>query len=328
MEIPDFETICAKIAALDAWETAYPWNWAVVPRGARRPVIVSPQKGEDPRIKTRLMLFPGWKEFARYRRFQAKHAASPEFSPADVDHEEVVFPPDGASSLLTFFPGYLPRIVPGAEAGDRRRRILWETFGMMMRIEEDPSLPVKYGDDGAMFSRREGPGGEWADAPLPLPRKPAAEKRSVSLSVKKIAAAKAFAAAPGEAWEAAFTPYPGMHTRGPDPRTCYVLAAAGAESGREIATIPMSVEPVRDPDGLLRLWDSLAGRLLDLMVSERSVPRELRFSDARLLAAVRPLGMNLPFKMTVCKSLPHARRALEKFPFAGLPMRQDGGQGG
>lgn len=312
MVLPNFNEICARIAALDAWDAVYPWNWAVVPRNARKAVLVSPQKGENEFIKTRLMLFPGIRTFERFRLHTMKHVSTVTFTPADIEHDEVVFLNDGKFDFVSFFPGYVPasrtQNIP-----ETVRKVLWEVFGLMMRIEEDPSLPAKYDDERAMFSRREEEPGRWVDAPLPLPRAPLPLKRTIALLNKDINAAKALGLTQGAAWEIVFAPVPNKMTRGPEPRACYALAVADAATRAEISLQAMSVPPVRDRNGLAKLWDSLAQRLLSLMTAGNTVPAELHVSDTRLLNALHPLALNLPFKMTVHAKLPGAQAALKRF---------------
>ena len=56
--------------------------------------------------------------------------------------------------------------------------------------------------------------------------------------------------------------------------------------------------------GLLALWQSIAPQLLDHIVASGRVPGEIHVRSMRMVRFLRPLGMQLPFKLVVHAELP------------------------
>ena len=294
--------IAEKIARLDSWESAYPSNWAVKPAGGET-FFVSAVKGEVPEIKVRLMLVRGWEAFTKIQLLRRNPAAVLAFTPGDVEHDEVIYQKDGSITFVSFFPGFVPETADDVTA-QGVVKTLWETFGLLMRCEEDPELPGSFASEKAMFCREEYEPGRWRDAPCPIPENPIKFERRISLDNAKIAKAKTLEMRKDAAWEIAFTAIPQLITKDEKPRICYLFAAADAAGGKGVFAQVFSVPPARLPDGLAKIWEHLAQETLDRILAAGFAPSEIHVSDIRLLNMMRPLGMNLPFKMTVKRRTP------------------------
>jgi len=202
-------------------------------------------------------------------------------------------------------PGYVPREANGRER-DFCARMLWEAYGVLMRLETDRQLPLKFADEKAVFARVEGADGTWRDEPIEIPTpRPHVEK--VTFAKKAIAEAKDLPLRTDEAWELDLRIVPGMMTREQRPRVLYVLAAVDAETGAVVFRDKLSVD---SESGLRGIWESLPPRMLAHFIERRAVPGELRVISGRAFRLMRPLCLELPFKLSKVPDLPHFGAAL------------------
>ena len=63
-------------------------------------------------------------------------------------------------------------------------------------------------------------------------------------------------------------------------------------------------------NGLKRLWEGHAQRLLDAVVAWGRVPGEVHVRSGRMMRFLRPLGLQLPFKLVQHAKLPALDAAL------------------
>lgn len=298
------------IAALDPWERAARHNWALVPQTSEEPFIVSAldeRKAAGP-VAGRLRIFRG---FAAFRDFVVSRQV-PDFGvgmgPMDFRHYEVAGLKDGGVEIFSYEPGFVPQ-PPTAEERRLLAPLLRECYGLLLRMEEAPDLPLAYAEKKAMFARKEVVEGVWVDGPFLLPEEGAVQQMErIGLSRKACAQAKALPVFPKEVWEADFALVPSCRTPEPRPRFLYLFAAVNAASGERMAWERLSVGG--EEDGLRHLWEGHAQRLLDRIVAWGRVPGEVHVRSGRMQRFLRPLGMQLPFKLVQHAKLPSLDAAL------------------
>ena len=296
------EDIGRKIAALDLWRVVAPFNWAIKPRGVAFPYFCSCQCGEQLPLKARLYLFEGWNTFHDYVQLRVDGNFGYCSSTVEMPHFELVFLADGNLKAFRHETGFVPREPDDAERA-LLARLLWEAYGVMLRIESDPKLPLSYSDERAVFARVEAPDGTWRDAPLTIPERPVLVER-VSFPKAKVEAAKNLPFAADEAIELDFRLRPDLSTREARPRFGYELVAADAKTGERLVCERTSVDPAK---GLKGLWESVPPRVLLLIERRGRVPGEIRVRSGRLFRLMRSLGAELPFKLSLHDSLAHCR---------------------
>ena len=124
-----------------------------------------------------------------------------------------------------------------------------------------------------------------------------------------IAAAAKFPIAKAEKWEIDFVMVPSYQTREKRSRFLYVLAAVDAATGERRVWEKMSVDG--RPGGLKRLWEAHAQRVLDRVLVLGRIPGEIHVRTGRVMRFLRPLGLQLPFKLVQHAKLPALDAVLE-----------------
>lgn len=299
MDFPDPEQIGCKIDSLGLWDAALQYNWAVKPLGTALPYFCTVMKDAGPLVRYRLMLLEGWQTVHDYVRLRVDRNYGFYSTPMELPHFELVTLASGGVKIFRNDPGYVPR-----DLVDREKpmvsRILWEVYGLMMRLESDNMLPVKYSDERAMFARVESAPGTWNDAPLAIPdAQPYVER--ISIRKDDISRAKDLPFASEEAIEADFRIMPVMVTREARPRCAYALSAIDCATGERFVWDRTSVRP---DFGLKGMWESLAPRLLSHLIARGRIPGEIKLVSGRMFRMVRPICMELPIKVSLHDSLP------------------------
>ncbi len=321
--------VAKAIVALDVWDRVK-HQWAVVPRGAEAPFICAVERAAKPAssgkyIKAKLLMFSGFdtfRDFAIAQRF-------PEYgvgrSQLDFMHTALLVGSDGGFEIFSYMPGFIPHLVDDERERQTLAHVLYECYGLMMRIEEDPELLMKHASERALFARRQDGGGAWRDGKFTLPPDPGlARSERVALRNADLAKAKKLPVEKDVEWEADFIPMPEWRTNEKRPRILYIFAVMDSQGGGRILWNMMSVGDVpadeNDPHailsgpgaGLQRLWESLAQRLLTVMVREGRVPGTIRVRNGRMMRFLRPLSMQLPFRMVQHSGLPAVDAALDQ----------------
>lgn len=312
MDTTDPYELTRALAALNLWERAAKHNWALVPQTSAEPFVVTAvdeRKGAGP-VAGRLLIFPGFETFRDFVIARQVRDFGVETGPVDFRHYEAVGLKSGEAELFAYEPGFVPR-PPSSEERRTLAPLLRECCGVLLRLEEQPDLPLAYAEKKAMFARKEVVEGVWVDGPFLLPQGPVAPPaEQVSLSRRACAQAKALPVFPQEVWEIDFALIPAYQTPEPRPRFLYVLAAVNAASGERMLWERLSVDG-RD-GGLKRLWEGHAQRLLDAIVAWGRVPGEIHVRSGRMLRFLRPLGLQLPFKLVQHARLPALDASLER----------------
>ena len=285
--------------ALDLWEALAPSNFAVKPKGTAFPYFCTVVKGDRKPVKVRFLMLEGWQTLHDYVHVRVDRNFGFCSSPIELPHFELVVLADGQSKLFRHDVGYLP-----VEADEKRRafaaRMLWEAFGVMLRVETDRNLPMKFSDEQAIFARVEGPDGKWSDEPLTIPSpRPYVEK--VSFLKADVQKAVDLPLSSKDVIELDFRILPNAMTREPRPRCVYGLIGIDGGTGAKVidCRIPMNPEL-----GLKALWESMPQQVMRELIRLGKVPGEIRLCSGRVFRLLRPMCMELPFKLTLRDALP------------------------
>ena len=202
----------------------------------------------------------------------------------------------GPAEIFGYVPGYVPQ-PPTAADQAFLAPLLYESLGVLMRVEEDPQLPLKYFEkEHALFARKEVVEGVWQDGPLRMP--PDEEVKfveRVQLDNAKCRLAAKLPVVAEEKWEVDFVLVPAYHTREARPRFLYVFAAVDAATAQRVVWLKISVGGT---DAALKaLWEGHAARMLEAMLRLGRAPGEIHVRSGRMARFLRPLGMHIPFKL-------------------------------
>lgn len=314
MDKTNIDDVAKAIASLNMWKTASKYCWALVSELFDNPLIACVNAAQNGPISGRLMLFNGFAAYRDFMIFNQNRDLTFAVSPLDFDHFEVIGLRDGGAEVFDYRPGFVP-VHPDEEMRRLLAPVLSECYGILLRIEDDPDLPAMYRESNAIFSRKEGLDGRWTDAPLKPPDIGAVSwTESVSLDRSKCSRAARFDMAQGEVWEADLMQMPIFHTEDAKPRIMFMFAAVDAQTGErrvwEKLAVDASVPRNGTLDALKPLWESLAPRLLDGVLARGAVPSAIHVRTQRMMRFLRPLGLQLPFKIVLHGQLPRLAAAV------------------
>ena len=299
------QEIAESISKLLLWDGRTEFSWGLVPQSTEFPYIGQIVPEKEGAIKGRVMLFPGFqvfRDFLMTRQFSDYGVYTSLF---DVPHYSVILPRKGKAQCALYEPGFLPKEI-GSDSDDPLfRSLLVQTYGLLMRFEGDAKIANSFAKDQSIFSRKEISQNNWVDGPLRVPS--AIHVIEERIAFKKSDSEKA-AALPqsGETWEVEFAMFPQFRTAEPRPRFLYVFAGVDSSTGEKRFCHKMSVDG--KPDGLRRLWEKHAERLLESILKYGKTPAEIRVRSPRVMRFLRPLGMHLPFKLSQYEKLPAIER--------------------
>ena len=300
------DEVAKKLVDLDLWGLIGPVSWAVKPAGTAFPYFCALLKGDGRPVKVRLLLLEGWQTVHDFNRTMADRAFGFYSTPMEMPHFELVVLDGGGFKVVRDDPGYMPRELTLPER-TLCARVLWEVYGVLLRLESDRDLAVRYAAEKAAFSRVEDPAGEWHDRPLPIqPPRPYVEQ--ISFPTDDIRQAKLLPLATEEAVELDFRLLPNVMTQEPRPRCAYLLAAVDAKTGERRVWDKASVPA---DGGLKGLWTSFPPRLLKHMLAFGRIPGEVRVLPGRVHRMLHPLITELPFKLSLHERLPRLESALK-----------------
>jgi len=299
----DIDAIARAISGLGVWAKVSVHNWALVPQTSDLPYLVTAtdESAMEGPVLGRLMLFPGFVPFRDYLLSRRVNDFGVGMSPVDFEHFELVSAKGGVVELYAYEPGFVPRALTDEER-TFLAPLLYECYGLMMRMEEKPDLPLMYTDKNSLFARKELSENSWVDGPLKLPderQNPYVEQ--VSLNKAACAAAAKLPLVTAEKWEIDFVMVPAYQTNEKKSRFLYVLAAVDASTGERRVWAKMSVDG--RPGGLKRLWEGHAQRVLNRIVSLGRIPGEIHVRSQRMARFLRPLGLQIPFKLVQFEKL-------------------------
>ena len=288
------EEIGVKMDALGLWNVLEPYNFAIKPRGTAFPYFCTVLKGEKTPVKVRFLMLEGWQTLHDFVRVRVDRNFGLYSTPVEIPHLELVVLEDGAMKLFRHDTGYMPQ-----EANDAQRtlasRILWEAFGVMLRVETDRKLPLSFADEKAIFARVEVEPEKWEDRPLVIPDPPPHTEK-VSFPKGDIKAAQDLPFVKDDVLELDFALLPNVMTKEPRPRCVYELKAVDPKTGEIAIASRVSVHPEA---GLRGLWESMPVQVLKELVRRGKVPGEIRLRSGRVFRFLRPLCLELPFKLSL-----------------------------
>ena len=286
----------AKMDALGLWELLEPYNFAVKPRGTAFPYFCTVFKDKTPGVKVRFMMLEGWQTLHDFVRTRCDNNFGFYSSPAGMPHFELVVLDEGQTRLFRHDTGFLPREAVGA-GRDLAAKILWEAYGVMLRVEADNRLPLKFADNRAVFARVERAPGEWVDEPLVIPDPPPHVEKIVFQKSDIKAAQDLPIAAPADfSIELDFALVPGLATKEPRPKCVYRLVAVDAKTGMPVFESRVSMAP----GGTLRgIWEEMPQQMLKALLKFGRIPGEVKVRSGRVFRMLRPLCIELPFKLSL-----------------------------
>lgn len=293
------EEIGTKMDGLGLWEAIAPYNWAVCPKGTVFPYFCTAILEKNSPVKVRFLMIEGWQTLHDFVRTRADTSFGFYSTPMEMAHFELVIIQSGEARLFRHDPCYLPRL-----ADEREKmlcaKILWESYGVMMRVETDASLPMRFAADKAMFARVEGADGKWTDEALPIPDpRPHIEK--ITFAKADLAKAKDLPFVAEERIMVDFALLNGVATQEKRPRCAYRLIAVDARTKEMIVSETLSPMP---EGGLRTLWEGIAPRLLKHILERGHVPGEIMVRSPRLFRMLRPLCIDVPVKLSLHDTLP------------------------
>jgi len=293
------EELGAKLDALNLWEVMEPFNWAVKPKGTAFPYFCTIVKGDGNPVRIRLLFLEGWQTLHDYVRTRIDNNFGFYSSPMEMPHFELVVLASGETKLFRHDPGYMPQEAsgPGRELACR---MLWEAYGVMMRVESDRTLPMRFAADKSIFARVEGKDGNWTDSPLEIPDPPPHVEK-VTFDQKLLKIARDLPVIPEFRMALDFRLVAKLMTKEPRPRCVYGLKAVDLQTGEQLMDARVSVHP---ESGLRGLWESMPGQVLNEIVRIGRVPGEIKLISGRVFRMLRPLCVELPFRLSLHDRIP------------------------
>ena len=288
------EEIGAKMDALGLWDLLEKYNFAIKPRGTVFPYFCSILKGDGKAVKVRFLMLEGWQTLHDYIRTRIDNNFGFYSTPVEMPHLELVVLAGGAARLFRHDTGYMPFEAVGAQR-ELGARILWEAYGVMLRMESEPSLPMRFAEEKAIFARVETAPDKWEDQPLTIPD---AQQHVEKVSFVKadIKRAQDLPFAKDEALELDFRLLPNIMTKEPRPRCVYGLKAVDVKTGEVAIDSRVSMHP---ETGLRGLWEAMPVQVLRELIRRGRIPGELRLCSGRVFRLLRPLCIELPFKISI-----------------------------
>jgi len=283
-----------KMDALGLWDLLEPYNFAVKPMGTVFPYFCTVLKGDGKPVKVRFLMLEGWQTLHDYVRTRFDRNFGFYSTPVEMPHLELVILETGEAKLFRHDTGYMPQ---EADAVQRElgSRILWEAYGVMMRVEADRKLPMRFADEKGVFARVETARGKWEDRPLVIPDPPPFVEK-VSFPKADVKRAQDLPFVKDDVLELDFRLLPGVMTKEPRPRCVYGLKAVDPGTGEVVIDCRVSIHPEA---GLKALWESMPGQVLKAIVRHGKVPGEIKTCSGRVFRLLRSLCLELPFKLSL-----------------------------
>lgn len=293
-----------KIDALKLWEKTAS-QWALLPQGSVFPYFcVAEEFKGHPILKAHIIFLEGWQNFHDYGFWRHDHNYAFISNPIEITAFDVMIGLDGSVQVARTSPGFSPDFEPGEKALNLVARLLWESYGVIMRLEGEPRLVLKYAEDGAFFARKEVAPGKWEDIPLALvPPRPIVEK--IAVSKDACTAVKDLPFIREMAVELRFAPNLACVTQEAHPRIAYDLECRNAKDGKILFSRRALVRP--PSVGIADLWQDLAPCVLKELAKLKFVPGEIRVRTLREFRVLRILTLELPFKLSLRDRLDHIR---------------------
>ena len=288
------EEIGAKMDALELWNLLEPYNFAVKPKGTVFPYFCTILKGDGKPVKVRFLMLEGWQTLHDYVRARFDRNFGIYSTPVEMPHLELVVLTNGETKVFRHDTGYMPVEAVGAQR-ELAARILWEAYGVMMRVEADAKLPMRFSADKAIFARVETADGQWEDRPLEIPDPPPYTEK-ISFPKGDIKKAQDLPFAKEDVLELDFGLLQNVMTKEARPRCVYELKAVDQKTRTVLIASRVSMHPEA---GLRGLWESMPAQVLKELIRLGRIPGEIKTRSGRVFRFLRPLCLDLPFKLSL-----------------------------
>lgn len=289
--------IARKIDRLDLWKKLAVYTWAIRPKGSVYPYFCAFWGPDRSEVKFRLLFLEGWQTFHDFLRLRLDKNWSFYTSPMELNHYELVFLHTGEIGAFRHDTGYLPRPIEPKE-DSLLEKLLWQVYGMMIRIESEELQPLLLSHD-SIFSRREAREGKWVDERLELlPMRPHVER--VEYRKEMMMKARALPLKEGVSCEVDMRIVLGRATKDPRPKLIYEYIAVDSSSRKVIARRRTSCT---EELGLRRIWQGIPSLTLETFLERGFVPGEIKVKSRRVFRLIEPLTMMLKFKLSLHNDL-------------------------
>lgn len=286
--------IAKKMDALELWKALEPYNFAIKPKGTVFPYFCSIVPENLKPVKVRFLMLEGWQTLHDFIRARVDRNFGFYSSPIEFSHYELVILASGEVHIFRHDAGYMPQ-----PANEKQlafvSRILWEAYGVMLRLESNPQLPLSFVSEQAIFARIEGANGEWSDEPLKIPD-PAPHVEKISFAKEDLKRAKDIPLVTEDVLHVDFRLRPEIMTKEPRPRCVYQLIGYDPKNKREVFDLRASMNPEQ---GLKGLWEAMPRQFLKALIESGRIPGEVKVSSGRVFRMLRPLCIELPFKLSM-----------------------------
>lgn len=292
--------IAKKLKELDLWSQASSYNFAVKLKNLVFPYfcvfLTKDQREEGTAV--RLLMLEGWQTLHDFIRTQLDANFGVYTAIDEFPHYELVLMKSGELTLKRHDTGYQPQdLTPAQEK--IVAKILWEVYGILFRLESEPQLPLKYLGEQAIFGRVEKRDGSWEDAPLPI-TPPLAYVEKVSFEKDDLKAAKDLEFVRGGVINVDFRLLSGRFTDEARPRAIYNLVVYDPLKKKRLFDATTRLEK---DSGLKEMWEAMPRIFLKFLIKFGMVPGEVRVAGGRMFRFLRPLCLDLPFKLTIDERL-------------------------
>lgn len=294
MKNESLEEIGKKMDALNLWDAILPFNWVVKPSGVVFPYFCTLLKGDGVNVKIRFLMLEGWQTFHDYIRTRIDRNFGYYLTPMEMPHFELVISSSGDALVFRHDPGYMPRALNERERA-LTEKILWEAYGIMMRVEADKKLPLQFASEKSMFARVENSSGVWNDSPMAIPE-PRPFVEEVSFSKALVTKAKDLPLEANMAVAVDFRLLSNVMTKESRPRCAYQLIVVDLATGVKIVQDKTSISP---EGGLKAMWQAMPQRVLAGLVEYGRIPGIIKVTSGRVFRLLRSLCLELPIKLSM-----------------------------
>lgn len=293
--------IAKKIDALELWHQLTPYNFAVKPKGTVFPYFCSIVPEDSKPVKVRLLMLEGWQTLHDFIRARVDRNFGFYSSPIEFPHFELVILASGEMHVFRHDAGYMP-IPIGERQEELVARILWEVYGVMLRLESEPKLPLSFVSEQAIFGRVEVKDGVWEDRPLAIPD-PMPHVEKVSFPKDDLKRAKDTPLVTDDVLHVDFRLRPEIMTKETRPRAVYQLIGFDPKTKSEVFDLRASINPEQ---GLRGLWEAMPRQFLKALIERGRLPGQVKVCSGRVFRMLRPLCIDIPFKLSLHDKLEFA----------------------
>lgn len=286
--------VAKKIVALNLWDAFLPYNVAVKLKGVVFPYFCAVVKDSDGPVIARLLMLEGWQTIHDFIRSRIDRNFGFYSSPIEFPHFELIVLKDGELVLYRHDTGYMPTELKPTE--DKLvARILWELYGVFLRLETDPQLPMRFIENRSIFCRVEVDANVWEDQALAIPDPPPHVEK-ISFDKADLKRAKDVPFVQEDVLHVDFSLLSNRMTTEKRPRTIYRLHAFDPATKESVLDLSASVNP---ENGLKGLWEEMPRQFLKGLIERGRIPGEVKVASGRVFRFLRPLCIELPFKLSM-----------------------------